>query len=134
MTVDALSELKRALHKAHTEGRALLEANNGKLLLQHRTRLKHELCKEGLDGMEHKRMRYYAKRLGISNCLALSQHEIKKQLESLVPTTVRQRTRQRKSKKRKRAVESRTPQKTRQPKPQKKKKERKITRMKTSHE
>ena len=64
-----VDELRSALSESYSQGRDLLNAGNGMLLIRQRISLYKQLRKLGdYRGLTLSRLRYYAKRLGVCNC------------------------------------------------------------------
>ena len=72
-----VTDLHSALRKSYAHGRDLLTANNGALLIRHRISLYKQLKKLGdYKKLTLARLRYFGKRLGISNCVKMRKHII----------------------------------------------------------
>ena len=66
-----VADLRLALKESYSHGRDLLLAGNSRLLLRQRISLYKQLKELGdFDNLSASRLRYYAKRLGITKCMS----------------------------------------------------------------
>ena len=79
-----VAEQREALRDSHEEGRKLLLSNEGFLLKCKRVELMKKMIKEGLSTMKTKRMRFFAKRLGVKNCGRSGQRQLRTVLQKMV--------------------------------------------------
>ena len=86
-TGSKVTDLRSALRESYSQGRDLLNAGTGKLLLRQRISLFRKLKKLGdYRKLSLSRLRYYAKRLGICNCDKLGKYPIISALDKFEST------------------------------------------------
>ena len=98
-----ITEYKAALQEAYNEGKKILQANNNAILKQQRNKTKQKLQKENLRDIRLTKLRYYAKRLGMTNVTVSNKQtltqaltHIRRQENTNLVTTPKPKTKRRK--------------------------------------